>query len=73
MEHTLDRLGGILGGVAAVLEGGVQVAPLDDVERVLVLLEQPADRGPRQPVCLVLEVVDSLQRARQCPSSNPAR
>ena len=31
--HPLDRLGGVLGGVDRVLEVGVEVAPLDDLDR----------------------------------------
>ncbi len=39
----------------------VQVAPLDHLERMPGLAEEPADRGPREAVRLVLEVVDGLQ------------
>ena len=59
--HPLDRLGGVLGRVDRVLERVVEVAPLDDLERVAAIAEQPGDGRPRQAVRLVLEVVDRAE------------
>ena len=44
--HPLDRVRRVLGGIDGVLELAVEVAPLDDLDRVGRLPEQPADRGP---------------------------
>ena len=45
VEHALDRLGGILGRIDGFLEPVVDVAPLDDLDRLDTVTEQPTDRG----------------------------
>ena len=57
-RDPLDDVRDVLGLVDRRLEESVDVLPLDEVDRVLLVDEQPGDRGPDDPVALVLEAVD---------------
>ena len=46
VEHPLDGLRGVLGRVDRVLELAIEVAPLDDLERLGPVAEQPCDGRP---------------------------
>src|SRR5688500_391873 len=50
VDHALDRLSGILAGVDGILQREIQLAPLDDLERVGRLAEQLSDGGARHAV-----------------------
>ena len=54
----LDDVGDVLGLVDRRLEETVDLLPLHEVDRVLLVDEQAGDRGPDDPVALVLEPVD---------------
>ena len=55
MEHALDRLGGILGRIDGFLQPLIDVAPLDDLDRLDTVTEQPTDGGARQRIGFVFE------------------
>jgi len=57
-RDPLDDVGDVLGLVDRRLEETVDLLPLHEVDRVLLLDEERGDRGPDDPVALVLEAMD---------------
>src|SRR5512143_2108645 len=56
-RHALEHVGGVLAPVGGRFQRLVDLFPLQDVHGVLLVLEEPGDRVPADPVRLVLEGV----------------
>ena len=57
-DDPLDHVCHVLAGVDGILEKGIQVLPLDDLDRVVAIREERSHRAPRDEVTLVLEPMD---------------
>src|SRR5215475_9581496 len=57
-DDALDDVGDVLAAIGRGLEVLVDLLPLDDDDRILLLLEQPRDRAAQDRIGLVLEPVD---------------
>src|SRR5437016_4254815 len=55
--HALDHVGDVLTAVDRVLEVVVDLLPLDHVDGVRAVVEQPCHGAAKQPIALVLEAV----------------
>jgi hypothetical protein len=54
-DDTIEHVGNVLAEVGRILEKIQDLLPLDDRDRVALLLEQPPDGGLVRPVGFVLE------------------
>src|SRR6187200_2685831 len=57
-DDALDYVRDVLAGVDRVLQDGVDVLPLDDVDRVSAVREEVGDRAAGDSISLILEPMD---------------
>src|SRR3989338_3841840 len=57
-HNAFDHVGHVLALVCGLLHEAIELAPLDDDQRLVGAVKQCCERGPQQPVARVLEPVD---------------